>query len=102
MLKETETKEPSGFCHVFIIGGISIGGRAGPPGPPWLRLLRNCTYIAVNAQNFEQKDAQINQKLKVKNQRWGFEALFFLVGNRIFSSSMSEELKLYAQTWKCS
>ena len=32
MLKETE--ETRIFCHIFIIGGISIGERAGPTGPP--------------------------------------------------------------------
>ena len=36
MLKETETEETIVFfCHIFIIGSISIGGG---PAPLWLRL----------------------------------------------------------------
>ena len=31
MLKEAQTEEERFFCHVFIIGGISIGGDR-PPG----------------------------------------------------------------------
>ena len=32
MLKETETEETIVFfCHIFIIGSISIGGGPGPP-----------------------------------------------------------------------
>ena len=34
MQKETETEDTIGFCHIFVIGGISIG--AGGPGPPVL------------------------------------------------------------------
>ena len=35
MLKETETEETRLFCHIVIIGGISIrGGGAGPIGLP--------------------------------------------------------------------
>ena len=37
MLKETDTEETIRlFCHIFIIGGISIGGRegAGPLAAP--------------------------------------------------------------------
>ena len=34
MLKDTETEETMLFCHIFIIGGISIwGGSTGPPAP---------------------------------------------------------------------
>ena len=33
MLKETETEETIVFCHIFIIGSISIGGGPGPLGP---------------------------------------------------------------------
>ena len=34
MLKETDTEETIRFfCHIFIIGGISIGG-LGPWAPP--------------------------------------------------------------------
>ena len=29
MLKETENEETRLFCHIFIIGGISIGGGTG-------------------------------------------------------------------------
>ena len=36
MLKETEAEETRIFCHMFIIGGISIGEGAGPAAPPWL------------------------------------------------------------------
>ena len=32
MLKETKTDETIVFCHILIIGSISIGG--GPPPPP--------------------------------------------------------------------
>ena len=28
MLKETDNEETLLFCHIFIIGGVSIGGRA--------------------------------------------------------------------------
>ena len=34
MLKETETDETIVFCHIFIIGSISIGGGLGPLNPP--------------------------------------------------------------------
>ena len=33
MLKETETEKASLFCHIFIIGGISIGGACPLPPP---------------------------------------------------------------------
>ena len=36
-LKKTETEETMVFCHIFMIGGISIG-ESGPPCLPWLRL----------------------------------------------------------------
>ena len=32
MLKETENEETIAFCHISIIGGISVGGGRGPPG----------------------------------------------------------------------
>ena len=31
MLKETENEETRHFCHIFIIGGTSIGGGGGLP-----------------------------------------------------------------------
>ena len=31
MLKETENEETSLFCHIFVIGSISIGGHALSP-----------------------------------------------------------------------
>ena len=31
MLIDTETEKISLFCHIFIGGGISIGGEGGPP-----------------------------------------------------------------------
>ena len=34
MLKETETEKHRLFCHISIIGVISIGVGAVPPGPP--------------------------------------------------------------------
>ena len=40
MLKETETEETIGFCHILVIGSISFGGGEevdGPPAPPRLR-----------------------------------------------------------------
>ena len=33
-LKETETEETIGFCHIFIIGGILIAAPCPPPPPP--------------------------------------------------------------------
>ena len=43
MLKETETEETIGFCHICIIGGISIGGGR----------LRLCIYVQqLIASNF--------------------------------------------------
>ena len=35
--KESETEETSVFCHIFIIGDISIEKARALP-PPWLRL----------------------------------------------------------------
>ena len=32
--KETETEETSVYCHIFIIGGISIEGARAPAPPP--------------------------------------------------------------------
>ena len=44
MLKETETEETTVFfCHIFIVGSISIGGARAPWAPsgyayaPWCR-----------------------------------------------------------------
>ena len=34
MRKETETDENRLFCHIFVIGNISIGAGGGIPGPP--------------------------------------------------------------------
>ena len=34
MLKETKTDETIVFCHIFIIGSISIGGGPGPLASP--------------------------------------------------------------------
>ena len=34
MLKETEIEEIGRFCHLFLIGDISIRGSPGPVGPP--------------------------------------------------------------------
>ena len=35
MLKETETEEAIDFfCHIFVMGGISIAGRVSPPATP--------------------------------------------------------------------
>ena len=34
MLKETESEETIFFCHIFIIGGISVGGGTGTLAPP--------------------------------------------------------------------
>ena len=30
MPKETETEDTIVFCHIFMIGGISVGGGPGP------------------------------------------------------------------------
>ena len=35
MLKETESEETIGFLHIFVTGGILIGGEG---APLWLRL----------------------------------------------------------------
>ena len=35
MLKETKTEETIVFCHIFIIGSISIGGGPDPLGSPY-------------------------------------------------------------------
>ena len=46
MLKETETEETIGFCHIFIIGGISTG----PLHPPFLAtpmLYRNLRLLIL-------------------------------------------------------
>ena len=40
MLKESETEEARRFCHLFLIGEISIGG-GGPCFPP------GYTYVAL-------------------------------------------------------
>ena len=32
MLKETKTEKTWLFCHIFAIGGISLGGVLAPPG----------------------------------------------------------------------
>ena len=34
MQKETETEEKMAFCHIFIVGGISIGGPELPGSSP--------------------------------------------------------------------
>ena len=47
MLKETETEETKGVCHVFVIVGILIGGGRGP-GPPLvtvLRIIQGCSML---------------------------------------------------------
>ena len=41
MLKESETEEARRFCHLFLIGEISIGGGASPCFPP------GYTYVAL-------------------------------------------------------
>ena len=42
ILKETETEETIDFCHIFVIGEISIGGGRAPWAfPHWLRLCSN-------------------------------------------------------------
>ena len=39
MLKETETEETIVFFVTFLsLVAFRLGGRGGPPGPPWLRL----------------------------------------------------------------
>ena len=37
MLKETKTDLTILFCHIFIIGSISIGGARAPWAPPMAR-----------------------------------------------------------------
>ena len=39
MLKETKTDETIVFCHIFIIGSISIGGGPDPWAPPMATLM---------------------------------------------------------------
>ena len=41
MLQDTENEETRLFCHIFIIGGISIGG----PGPPGYTY--DCNFNAI-------------------------------------------------------
>ena len=44
MLNKAEPEETRLFCHIFIIGSISIGGEAGPL-TPWLRLLMSNAFL---------------------------------------------------------
>ena len=43
MLKETENEEIRLFCHIFIFGGISIGG-TGAPAPGYAY---DCNFNAI-------------------------------------------------------
>ena len=53
MLKETETKETSLFFHLFVIGGISIGGGRAPwDTTPWLRLWQLTKWFTANKHVF--------------------------------------------------
>ena len=44
MLKETENEETRRFCHIFIIGGISILEGPGPLLPGYLH---DCNFNAI-------------------------------------------------------
>ena len=45
MLKETETEGTRLFCHIFIIGGISIEGGPCPPTPGFAY---DCNFNAIH------------------------------------------------------
>ena len=45
MLKETENQETRLFCHIFIIGGISIEGDPGSLVPPGYAY--SCNFNAI-------------------------------------------------------
>ena len=47
MLKETENEKTRLFCHIFIIGGISIWGESGLPGPPAPGYAYDCSFNAI-------------------------------------------------------
>ena len=47
MLKETKNEESRLFCHIFICGGISVGGRPGPPGAPAPGYAYDCNFNAI-------------------------------------------------------
>ena len=45
MLEKTENKETRRFCHIFVIGGISIGG--GTSCPPPAGYAYGCNFNAI-------------------------------------------------------
>ena len=76
------------FCHIFVIGEISIGKGADPQPPsPWLRLCSNwgkqkrCSQIFCNVSGVFQRNFNCSKKIAVLEPRtgqfsrtWGFEA----------------------------
>ena len=47
MLKETETEETRLFCHILIIGSISVGGGAGSLAPFLATPMQMAIFVTV-------------------------------------------------------
>ena len=55
MQKESETEKTCLFCLIFIIDGISIGGRVPCFPTPWLRLWRSNSFCFLKMSSFLSK-----------------------------------------------
>ena len=64
MLNETENEETRLFCHIFYIGGISIGGDPGCLGLPPLAtpiILTSMLFVMLNAVNHPANSGGLQQ-----------------------------------------
>ena len=65
MLKRTETEETIDFCHIFVIGEISIGGEPGPLPPSLATSLLQVKKTKKVFSNFPQGFRRFTTKFQL-------------------------------------